>query len=280
MTRTIFIIAVLILNTAAMGQKIETQKPDQGQIIRVQTALNHLTVIQLSEPVVSVATGSQVFKVEWRENKVFVQPTEPNVSTNLFIWTRSGRQNYELEPAGPVEKMDFAIDHPAIEPPQPVTSSDPPVNQVKPLTGAMMVGKPVKLQTWKSDRWRVQIMFRDCFEENGLLYIRYEVQNGSKKTYVPGTPRVFEIRTSKLPKVSAGLANTQLSEQSVRKLRLNAQLPVEVITNELRASGIESGEETTGVVCVKLHTPESRPQVLRLYLANDAIGPVTATLVL
>jgi len=32
-----------------------------------------------------------VFKVRWRENKVFIQPTEQNVATNLFVWTASGR---------------------------------------------------------------------------------------------------------------------------------------------------------------------------------------------
>ena len=63
------------------------------------------------------AAGSQAFKVEWRENKVFIEPTEPNVSTNLFIWTKSGRLNYELDPAGTVAQMHFAIDQPALDPP-------------------------------------------------------------------------------------------------------------------------------------------------------------------
>ena len=74
-------------------------------------SLNHLTVIEVVEPVVEVAAGSPSFKVEWRENKVFVQPTEADAATNLFIWTASQRLNYELEPAGSVGAMDFAVDH-------------------------------------------------------------------------------------------------------------------------------------------------------------------------
>ena len=63
-------------NHTVAGQKIEHETNDGSQIVHLKTALNHLTVIELREPVIQVATGSQSFKVEWRENKVFVQPTE------------------------------------------------------------------------------------------------------------------------------------------------------------------------------------------------------------
>src|SRR5215472_14991163 len=113
MTRfwTILIItAVSATGTPLAGQKIERESSDRNQIIHLKTALNHLTVIELREPVTQVATGSQSFKVEWRENKVFVQPTESDASSNLFIWTESERLNYELEPASGVADMDFAVD--------------------------------------------------------------------------------------------------------------------------------------------------------------------------
>src|SRR5207245_11071922 len=93
-----------------VGQKIERETNDGAQITHLKTALNHLTVIELREPVIQVATGSQSFKVEWRENKVFLQPTEADASTNLFIWTASQRLNYELEPAGAVASLDFRVD--------------------------------------------------------------------------------------------------------------------------------------------------------------------------
>ena len=80
---TILIIAVLVTATMpALAQKIETETSDHNQILHLKTALNHLTVIELREPVIQVATGSQSFKVEWRENRVFVQPTEPDASSS------------------------------------------------------------------------------------------------------------------------------------------------------------------------------------------------------
>ena len=110
------ILAIFVMaSLAAYGQKIETQKADRTKITRLSTTLNHLSVIEFNEPVKEVAVGSSNFKVEWRENKVFVQPLEPDAATNLFIWTASGRQSYELVPAESVNDMHFAIDEDPVE---------------------------------------------------------------------------------------------------------------------------------------------------------------------
>src|SRR5215467_12743616 len=101
---------ILMLALAAEPQRIETQHPDAARVTRVETAMNHLTIIELAEPVTLAAAGSAAFKIERRENKVFIQPLEEGVSTNLFVWTASGRWNYELVPAASVETMHFAID--------------------------------------------------------------------------------------------------------------------------------------------------------------------------
>src|SRR5439155_14672824 len=101
---------LLMLILAAPLQRIETQYPDRAKVTRVETAMNHLTVIELAEPVTLAAAGSPSFKIERRDNKVFIQPLEEGVTTNLFIWTSSGRWNYELVPAASVETMHFAVD--------------------------------------------------------------------------------------------------------------------------------------------------------------------------
>jgi len=77
MRRVVLMFAVLAaVFVPAVAQKIETESSDRTRIVHLKTALNHLTVIEVAEPVVEVAAGSPTFKVEWRENKVFVQPTE------------------------------------------------------------------------------------------------------------------------------------------------------------------------------------------------------------
>src|SRR5690349_20817932 len=115
---------LLMLFLAPQPQRVETQHPDRSKVIRVETALNHLTVIELADTVTLAAAGSPLFKIERRENKVFIQPLEEGVTTNLFVWTASGRWNYELVPAGSVETMYFAIDQP--NPPAPKSDAAPP----------------------------------------------------------------------------------------------------------------------------------------------------------
>ena len=69
MKRLWTILIITVISTIGMplaGQKIERESSDRSQIIHLKTALNHLTVIELREPVTQVATGSQSFKVEWR----------------------------------------------------------------------------------------------------------------------------------------------------------------------------------------------------------------------
>ena len=173
-------IALILGVWPVTAQKIETQVAGDATITRVQTALNHLTVIQLSEPVLSVAAGSQAFKVEWRENKVFIEPTGPNASPNLFIWTKSGRLNYELAPAGTVAQMDFAIDEPAPDPPAPKTPETPsgrsaasladPPSQATVLKPSLLGGKPVRLASYKLGKNRVQLQIKDVFRQADRLY--------------------------------------------------------------------------------------------------------------
>src|SRR5947208_14431554 len=98
---------VVALGAPLWAQKIGTEALSRDRIVQVHTALNHLTVIEVGEPVVTVAAGSPAFNVDWRDNKEFVEPTEAEVSTNLVIWTASRRLHYELDAAGRADKVDL-----------------------------------------------------------------------------------------------------------------------------------------------------------------------------
>lgn len=281
---------VLALAVPIWAQRIETEAPNRDRIVEVHTALNHLTVIEVGEPVVTVVTGSSAFKVEWRENKVFVEPKEPNVSTNLFIWTASSRLNYELEPAGPVQNMDFAIDHP--KPPLALkvakqlggtealnrNMGDPP--DTHPLVQPMLGGQPVHDAQVKPAEHRVNVFLKDLFEQDGTLYIRYEIRNDTGKVYVPGTPKVYLLNGVHSSQSLVGRGNTQLGEDEVRKLRFQGLTPVPVLDEKMRSPKISPDQETVGVVGIKLPQSSSTPHVLSIQFSYDGRGVVGATLVL
>jgi hypothetical protein len=272
--------AVTALSWPVWGQKVEVQKPDRGQILHVETALNHLTVLEMSEPVSTVAVGSPVFKVEWRENKVFIEPTEASVATNLFVWTASGRFNYELDAAGTVPQMDFAIDQPTADPPvnvsanRAVTPSDPSPAEV------LIEAKPVRVYGSIPEKNRIAVYLTDLLEHNGQVFIRYTIRNQTQKAYVTGAPHVLALNTPRYRQSLYSLANCQLSPDEAARLKSGGETPIDVAKGEIRSSRIEPGQETTGIVAVPLSQGHKEPTVLRLVFLAGPNGPINATLVL
>jgi len=274
-------IAVAVLSWPARGQKVEVQKPDRGQILHVQTALNHLTVLDLTEPVSTVAVGSPLFKVEWRENKVFIQPTEPNVATNLFVWTASGRFNYELDPAGPVPQMDFAIDQTLAEAPAAALSVNRSGKPSDPSPAEVLIeAKPVRLYGSIPEKNRVVVYLTDLLEHDGQVFIRYTIRNESPKAYVPGAPQVVALNAPKYRESLYALSNSQLSPDAAARLKCSGETRIEMAKGEVRSPRIEPGQETTGIVAIKLPPMHAKPTVLRLVFLGSPRGPINATLVL
>jgi len=274
-------LVVTALSRSASGQKVEVQKPDRGQILHVQTALNHLTVLEMTEPVSTVAVGSPVFRVEWRENKVFIQPTEPNVATNLFVWTASGRLNYELDPAGSVPQMDFAIDQPVADPLIAPVSANRAVGPSSPSPAEVLIeAKPVRLYGSGSDKNRVAVYLTDLLEHDGEIFIRYTIRNQTQKVYVTGAPQVVALNAPRYRESLYALSNSQLSSDDAARLKCNGETPVEVARGEIRSSRIEPGQETSGIVAIKLPPMHANPTVLRLTFLGSPKGPINATLVL
>jgi len=267
----------------AWAQKIEIQKPDRNQIVRVQTALNHLTVIEVGETVTTVAAGSPAFKIEWRENKVFVQPSEPGVTTNLFIWTASGRLNYELEAAGAVEQMDFAIDHPIAQPsPVNVSAAKHPASATSEqfVLNSLLGGRPIRTDGLKAPKNRVIVLLKDTYQrENHEVFIRYAVRNDTRDVYTLTTPKVFTLSVDSPPSDLDRLVNFQVGESTTAEIE-GDQKPVEIVSGSVRSARVEPGQETVGVIGVKLPAGNTGPTVIRLVFPEDGKGQPTATLVL
>lgn len=273
-------IAIVSLSCTARGQKVEVEKPERAEIIHVQTALDHLTVLEMSEPVSAVAVGSSSFHVEWRENKVFIEPTELDVATNLFVWTPAGRFNYELDPAGAVPQMVFAIDQPTPNPPKINTArmeiarpADPPPDEV------LMEMMPVELLGRISGKDRVSVRITDLLEQNGQILIRYSIRNNTNHVYLPGAPGVAALNNPRYRKSLYTLRDYELTPRESIRLRSDGVTLVEVARADAHLE-IKPGQVATSIVTIKLPPVRREPTVLRLTFLAGSDGPVSATLVL
>ncbi len=276
------LIASFALARPLVGQKIEIQPRRETTITRVETALNHLTVIQLAEPVLAVATGSQAFKVEWRDNKVFIEPAEANASTNLFIWTKSGRLSYELEPAGRVAQMDFAVDQSKVDPPAPKPAAvlNHPPAQAAVDTAFILGGQPVRMTSFRIGKNRVQLLIKDLFQSHDRLYIRYVIVNSTQSIYKTGKPEVFSLTAPLGPKRILDRRISQLTRGEAKQIASAGQTPVEVVDQDVRARKVGPDQQTVGVVGIRTPPAGNAPLVFRLVLQGNGHEQVEALLVL
>jgi len=278
----VFTVAVAL---AADAQRIDTQKVDPRKVVRVSTALNHLSVIELAEPVLEVAAGSSSYKIEWRENKVFVQPLDPGATTNLFIWTASGRQSYELVPAQSVQDMQFAIDQEPIPHEAKVVGAEKPAEdpqaaqEAKLASEMLFASTPVRLTGETKNHARVEVILKDVYRMNDRIYVRYAIQNQGQSIYRPGTPDVFSLRSPRSPSSLYTLTKCQLVGDALR-IKSDGQASVKVVSAQVRASAVPPGGNAWGMVAIELPTVPKTPTVLKFEFAPDAAGAVTAVLVL
>lgn len=284
MRATRLLVTAAFITSVASAQRLESQSLDTKKVVRVETAKDHLTVIELGDPVTMVAIGNQnMFTVERHENKVFVKPADEEGRTNLFIWTSTGRFAYELVPAANVEQMHFAIDQlPAV-----TAASDPPESPSDsgmqlPTLPAEMITKadPILLYGGRETARRVEIALRDVYQQDDRLYVRYAVFNHGPRPYEPSRPAAFQLGGVKSPLSLVPLAGYQLGERTARNLKTSSAEQLEILDGD-QISLVNPGGQGTGWLAVRnRNATQANNRVLRLEFAADREGSVEALLVL
>jgi hypothetical protein len=275
-------LALVLVSPPSRAQKIETQTPDRNRITRLETALDHLSVIEVEDAVEQVAAGSPAFKIEWRGNKVFVQPLEADAATNLFIWTRGGdRLSYELVAAGPVERMHFAIDHESPAPPTVAATAPPPAPpSLVPDAGTILKeSTPVATVGHEAPRKKISVLLRDVFEQDGRVYVRYAVQNRGSQLYQPGAPLVVHLVSPKSPQSLYSVRRMQLADSAAEKLSARGLQRLKLVNELAPTTAIAPGSQTIGVIGFE-RPVSAGPTVVRFEFRPDGQQSVAATLVL
>lgn len=272
-----------VFSSIVWGQKLESRSYDQIDVLRVETSPNHLTVVELGDPVTMVAVGDPgAFLIERRENKVLIKPYEEGASTNLFIWTPNRRYAYELVPAPDISRMHFAIDQPAAPrtvitpPPTPVPAA--PVTAEGPLREMLSAAVPVSVYGKRERTDQPQVTIRFLYRHGDRVHLQYEVANYSDAAYSLAPPSVWLLSPVRSKQSLVPLGDVQLGEKFARSLSIQGTQPAKVFDADQAAI---VGAGASGVGWVELELPKSQvPQVLQLQFPRVSLGPVTTFLVL
>ena len=279
-------VLLLLALAAAPAQRIETQIPDHTKITRVETAMNHLTVIELAEPVTLAAAGSPLFNIERRENKVFIQPLEAGATTNLFVWTASGRWSYDLVPAASPATVHFAIDQQAI----PISqtrdvavpeSPNPAGDFFSSFAEEMLLfAKPIRNLGVTLQTAKVGAFITDVYRKDDQLFIRYVIDNNTARPFPIAAPEVFALNSAQSSTSLHTFRYAQLGGDISKKIRSRGQTRVETVECEVPSDPLPAGERVTGILILQNPPDTGEPIVLKVSFPNQKAEPIVLTLVL
>lgn len=275
-TKRALILVLFLVTTLTFAQDARPSGP--SDVIHVATALDHLTVLEFGEPVIMAAAGSSAFQIERQENKVFVKPLKPGVSTDLFIWTSSRRFAYELEPAGEVKNMNFAID--SLTPtPKPVPDAHEQMTRIADMmfTKAFLGAERIDSTGIQDAKDRIIVRVEGVLESSNTLYIHYAISNSTRRPYRVLEPTLHQLLPS-APAISLpALAHTQLSPSLVRKLGQAKRTTLQAANAETQTQDLAPGRETRGVIAIRQQF--SGPTVFELVFRDAGDQHVAAVFV-
>jgi conjugative transfer protein CagX len=246
--------------------------------VHVATALNHLTVLEFHEPVTMAAAGSSDFQIERQEDKVFIKPTKPGASTDLFVWTASRRFAYELEATSEVKNMNVSVDNPLPPPPAAPSNSgfsahvDELADMV--LTRAFLGAVEITPAHARAPKSQVRVRIQRVFRTKTSIYVHYSIENDGRSAYHVATPDVFELQAGHASLSLPSLAHKQLDPRLLENLSDIHSVSLPVPHAETAAEDLAPGESTEGVVAIRQDL--SSPTVVQLVFDSQ----VKATFVL
>ena len=268
------------------AQTITHQPVNPNSVTRVATALNHISLIEMPEPITNAAIGSEDFRIEWHGSTVALKPLRQGQSTNLFIWTEHGQSSYEILAPAEVASAAFVIDQTESRPvaakqvESPVRTEDTEIQKLADmlLAQTMLQSAPVNSRGVKDAKDHVNVRISDIVRDKDSLYVRYVVSNPGRHSYRLSDPAVLSVSPTSPGIALSALKGMQLSSQKLTELGTGSMTAVPVRETRLSSRDVNPGQSVEGVLCFK--QTEDKPQIYRFVFANDLNHQVDATAVL
>ena len=281
--------AALLLGTATvtLAQTITHQPLDPNVVTRVETALNHISLIELPEPVLRVAAGSEDFKIEFHGNTVALKPVKQGLATNLFVWTEHTKSSYEILPPGDVKTAAFIIEQTTGAGTRPVpkagekTIDKAEIEHASDLMVAttMLQALPINSNGVKNSRDRINVRLTEVIRDHEGLYVRYTVTNESQHPYRVNDPSISRFTPSVAGSTALpALERTQLPPAKVAVLGGGNTDSQTVRESRIGHRDLTPGQSVSGVVCIG--ATDEALHLYRLVFGNDETRVVDAAVVL
>lgn len=248
------------------------------KVIHLATALDHLTAIEFGEPVTLVAAGSDAFEVERQDDKVLIKPVAPGVATDLLIWTPTRRLIYELDPAGEVNRMNFAVDSrielkPVREPRQPQEAAADSL-----MARAFLAALPIESAAVRDRKDAITVRIEHVLFSKSSVYLHCSIRNLGQGSYSFSTPSVARLFVTH-PRISlAGRHRSQITGSEMGKMQGVTSFPVSA--DSVQPSNQQVAPGQMAEIVIALAQPLDPVALLSLTFTPYGTRPVQAFVVL
>lgn len=276
-------LATLLVAGALSAQSITHQHVNPDHVTQVATALGHLSIVEMPEPITMAAIGSSAVQVEWHANRIFIKPLRQGEATNLFVWTEHTRSSYEILAPGQIANAAFVIDQ--TQTPKIASTPTPKVAEGEIQKAAdILIGQtllqaaPVTARSIKPAKDRVDLRIDEVVRDRDSVYVRYSISNRGKRPYRIDDPNVFSLLPAKGNDVLVALRDVQISDAALAQFEGTTTSQVPVRSARVSARDVAPGSKVEGVVSFK--KTGTQPEIYQFLFSNDGSHRVEATAVL
>lgn len=250
----------------------------------IHTAFNHLTVIDLGEPIQFIAAADpDSFQIERVGDKVLLRPLKDGASTNLILWTASRQISYELDAPGDVAKMNVLVRNlPASVRTASGVSTEEERQRIAAVATAQAVLEAQEIvaeQPSKSLSNTVSITIIRVLRTSDGTYLQYQIVNHSGAPFRAMTPAVTQLTATQTPVSLLALRNHQLASQTVSSFRPKADTIPKGAPGQIQQPDLQPGSSTSGYVLIHAATASS-PQIYQLNFGSTTMGPLVEAVVI
>ena len=271
--------AIALFAFTAKAQNINFQ-----DLPHIHTALHHLTVIDLGEPIQFIAAADpESFQIERAGDKVLLQPLKESATTNLILWTASRQISYELDAPGDVAKMNVLVRN--LPASARATVDAPSAKERHQIAAAAttqaMLGAQdiVAEQPVKSSTKEVSVSILHVLHTGEGTYLQYQIVNHSPTPFRVTTPSITRLSPSQTPVSLLALRNHELSPQTLSGFKAKPDGTATTVTGESVQTDVLPGASTTGYVLVHADSGTA-PEIYQLNFGYSASGSLVETLVI
>jgi hypothetical protein len=262
----------------------KAQNINYTEVQHIHTALNHLTVIDLGEPIQFIAAADpNSFQIERASDKVLLQPLKEGAATNLILWTASRQVSYELDAPGDIQKMNVLVRSlPVSVGAASVVPSEKERQHIAAMaTSQAMLGAQdiVVDQPSKSSSSAVAVSVTRVLHTNEGTYLHFQIVNHSAAPFRATMPAVTQLTPTQTPVSLLALRNHQLAAQTVDGFKAKNTASLSGVSGQIQQADIQPGSSTSGYVLIPTRNG-SNPEIYQLDFGSSKSAALIETVVI